>query len=303
MDDICLDCRSELSAYVDGQLEPKVIADFQQHFENCEPCSSELLTLKSLNQFLVENMKPEAMPEIELWDDLEAVLPSVCDLVKDDLSAFLDHELPAAATEGVSRHTKECLPCMSAYRDLNDASRAIAKGLELPGSIKIDLWPAVKARLNEDCVLIQGELSSYSDQEVPTLRHRSITKHLLDCEDCRNHFDRISAVGDLVRDVFKPPIPDNFDIWPSVKSQLQVVPFTPKVEKGKIGGMKAKIASPRVFWASSAAAVVAIVGSLALWMGIPKAHAIELVSSEAYLIEAAMTEPAEMAEAVVYDEQ
>jgi len=302
MDNICLDYRTDLSAFVDGQLEPKVLADFQIHLDGCEPCSSELQTLKSLNQFLAENMKVDSMPEIELWNALEALLPPVCELVKDDLSAFIDHELTQAATEGVSRHTKECLPCMSAYKELNDTSRSIAKALELSDSIKIDLWPAVKARLNEDCVLIQGELSSYSDQEVPTLRHRSITKHLLDCGECRNHFDKISFVGDVIRDVYRPTIPDNFDLWPDVKRKLQVVPFTPKVEMGKVG-MKAKIASPRMFWASSAAAVLAIVGSAALWLGAPKAHAVELVSSEAYLIEAAMTEPAEMAEAVVYDEQ
>ena len=302
MDDTCLDYRNELSAFVDGQLEAKMLADFQSHIDGCRPCSSELQTLKSLNQFLAENMKMDAMPEIDLWDRLEAELPPICELVKDDLSAFIDRELTPAATEGVSKHTKECLPCMSAYKELTDTSRSIAKALELPDSIKIDLWTGVKARLNEDCALIQGELSSYSDQEVPTLRHRSITKHLLDCGDCRHHFDKISSVGDIIRDVYRPAIPDSFDLWPDVKRKLQVVPFTPKVEKGKVG-MKAKISSPRMFWASSAAAVVAIVGSAAMWMSAPKAHAVELVSSEAYLIEAAMTEPAEMAEAVVYDEQ
>lgn len=302
MDDICVRCRSDLSAFVDGQLESHTQTELQAHISNCELCSQELETLRSLTQLLTEGLNPEDVPMPDLWSRIEDSLPSACELVKDDLSAYLDNELPPAAQEGVHKHIKECLPCMAAFKDLNEANKVIAKGLELPASIKIDLWPAVKARLNEDCALIQSELSSYADQEVPTLRHRGITKHLLDCQACRDNFDNISAVGDIIRDAYKPAIPDNFDLWPEVKRQLQVVPFTPKSgeQKQKPAG---KFGGPRLYWATSAAAAIGIVGSLALWLSAPKLQPVEPVTSEAYLIESAMTQPAEVAEAVVYEEQ
>jgi anti-sigma factor RsiW len=302
MDDICVRYRSDLSAFADGQLEAHVQAEVQSHVGNCELCSEELETLRALSQFLIDGFNPENLPMPDLWTRIEDSLPSACELVVVDLSAYLDNELPPAAQEGVNKHIKECLPCMSAFKDLNEATKTIAKGLELPASIKIDLWPAVKARLNEDCALIQSELSSYADQEVPTLRHRSVTKHLLDCQQCRENFDKISAVGEVIRDAYKPVIPDNFDLWPDVKRQLQVVPFTPKSgeQKQQSGG---RFGGTRLYWATSAAAAVAIVGSLALWMGAPQLHAVEPVTSEAYLIESAMTQPAEIAEAVVYDQQ
>jgi anti-sigma factor RsiW len=302
VDDICVRYRSDLSAFVDGQLEAHVQGEVQSHLGNCELCSQELETLRALTQFLTDGFSPENLPMPDLWSRIEDSLPSDCELVVADLSAYLDNELPPAAQEGVNKHIKECLPCMSAFKELNQATKVIAKGLELPASIKIDLWPAVKARLNEDCALIQSELSSYADQEVPTLRHRSITKHLLDCQQCRDNFDKISAVGEVIRDAYQPAIPDNFDLWPEVKRQLQVVPFTPKSGEQK-QQRGTRFGGARLYWATSAAAAVAIVGSLALWMGAPQLHAVEPVTSEAYLIESAMTQPAEIAEAVVYDQQ
>ncbi len=150
--------------------------------------------------------------------------------------------------------------------------------------------------------MIQSELSGYADQEVVTLRHRSITKHLLDCQECQFQFDKISTVGEVIRDAYKPAIPDNFDIWPEVKRQLQVVPFTAKGNQ-QPPAAKFGFTNSRMLWASSAAAVMAIVGSLAIWVGAPKALHTDPVTSESYLIESAMTQPVEIAEAVVYDQQ
>ncbi len=147
MDETCVHCRSELSAYVDGQLESQTQTEFTAHIGNCELCSDELSRLKLLKQLLSEHMAPEKVSMPELWPAIECSLPSVCELIEEDLSAYLDNELPVGAQEGVKRHIKECLPCMSAFKEINETSRLLAKSLELPLSIKVDLLAGCKVSL------------------------------------------------------------------------------------------------------------------------------------------------------------
>ncbi len=308
MEDVCVKYRSELSALIDGQLEAKVQTEMHAHINDCDNCTQEFETLKSLGQFLGENMFSDDVAVPELWDLMQAELPSLCDVVRDDLSSFIDSELPPPAHEGVDKHLKECLPCMSSYKELNNVSKLISKSLELPASVKVDLWPAVKARLNEDCALIQGELSAYADQEVEILRHRTITKHLVDCTDCKASFESISSVGELLRDSYKPAIAEEFDLWPQVKRQLQVVPITLKTEQQQqqqpaatAVPAQSKFKSPRLYMASAAAVVVLVAASLGI-VGMTK-HKVVPLSSEAYLIESTMSQPTEIAEAVVYDQE
>jgi predicted anti-sigma-YlaC factor YlaD len=305
MDNFCDRCRIELSAYLDGELEKEFHQEVQAHLGNCEPCSDELTTLKSLTTLLTENiLGPEAsMPDI--WAGIEGSLPSVCDVMREDLSAYLDSELTPPAQEGVNKHLKECNDCLSDFKALNAANQFLVKGLELPASIKVDLWPAVKARLNEDCALIKSELSSYVDQEVPTLRHRGITTHLMECQDCRLEFNQISSVGDIIRDVYKPELPENFDLWPEIRSKLQVVPFSPKTAEpaAAASNKPAKFSGRKNVYLTAAAAVtIAIAGSLTFFVISPQPAPAETVSSENYLIESALMEPTDNAEAVVYEQ-
>jgi predicted anti-sigma-YlaC factor YlaD len=158
----------------------------------------------------------------------------------------------------------------------------------------------VKSRLNEDCALIASEISSYVDQEVATLRHRGITTHLIDCQDCRLQFNRISVVGDFIRDSYKPDLPENFDLWPQIKSKLQVVPFSPKKEAPAAKQMR--FSGQKVYLTAAAAVMIAIVGSLTFFFISPQPAPAETVSSERYLIESALMEPTDNAEAVVYEQ-
>jgi anti-sigma factor RsiW len=299
MDNSCTRYRTELSAFIDGQLEKEQHSEVQVHVGNCEQCTSELNTLKSLTSFLSSNLaiKDDIVPNI--WSAMQDSMPSICELMRAELSAYLDGELTAASQEGVNKHLKECTDCMSEFKLLNSTNRLLVKGLELPAHVKVDLWTSVKAQLNEDCALINTDLSSYIDQEVPSLRHRNITAHLIDCPDCRVRFNGLSSVGDLIRDVYKPEIADNFDLWPAIKSKLQVVPFTGKQQVEP----KKKFAGQRMYLTAAAAAMIAIVGSLAFWFGTPQAVTADTVSSEGYLIESALKEPTDVAEAAVYEQK
>ncbi len=299
MDNSCTRYRTELSAFIDGQLDKEQHSEVQVHVGNCELCTSELDSLKSLTSFLASGLAVQEDIIPNIWTAIQNAMPSICELMRTELSAYLDGELTAAAQEGVNKHLKECPECLAEFKLLNATNRLLVKGLELPAGVKVDLWTLVKAQLNEDCALINTELSSYVDQEVPTLRHRSITAHLIDCPDCRIRFNGLSAVGDMIKDSYKPDLPENFDLWPGIKSKLQVVPFTGKQQASP----KQRFGGQRVYLTAAAAVMIAVIGSLAFWFGTPQPVTADTVSSEGYLIESALKEPTDVAEAAVYEQK
>jgi anti-sigma factor RsiW len=294
MDTACTRYRDELSAFCDGQLDAKIHADVQGHLNSCEFCSVELETLRRLTKFLGEQLQPGAVELPELWQGIQARMPSVCDVMREDLSAYLDGELPPAAQEGVNKHLKDCPECLESFTQLNATNRLLSKGLELPLSIKVDLWPAVKAQLNQDCALILSELSAYADQEVVNLRHRNITNHLIDCQACRVEFNALTTIGDVVRDAYRPFISDDFNLWPGIREKMQIIPFAPKA------AARAQSSRPRWLVGAVAASVIGGVGLLATFT-IPKAQG-QTISSEAYLIESALMEPSDAAETAAYEQ-
>jgi anti-sigma factor RsiW len=305
MDTACTRYRNELSALIDGQLDVKTEADVQGHLNQCANCSDELETLKKLTKFLCAELKSDDMPMPDIWKGISEQMGTVCEVMREDLSAYLDGELTPAAQEGVNAHLKQCPDCLGSFTQLNAANRLVSKGLELPASFKVDLWPAVKAQLNEDCALIRSEISAYVDQEVATLRHRNITNHLIDCQDCRVQYTQLSSVSDIVRDAYKPEFPENFDLWPGIKEKMQVVPFVAK-DSGATnqGNSVVAMKSRRSRWiaAGVAAAVVGLTG-LVYTVTLPKVAQNETISSEAYLIESSLVEPSDIAEAATYEQQ
>lgn len=297
--DKCQLLKEELSALLDNQVSGSLKSEIEDHLLTCEACTKEFESLKGLVSLLGKALVPEDAQIPDIWGALSSSsMPSVCDVIQEDLSAYLDGELTAPAQEGVNKHLKECETCLGKFKDINDTNRLLAKGLELPAAIEIDLWSGVKSRLNADCALIDNELSAYLDQEVVTLRHREITKHLTDCQTCQEDFNKLSSVGDLIRDAYKPEIPDNFDLWPGIKSKLQVVQFTPKAQPKQAKGI------PKKYYvlAASAAAFVLFFGLGAVWLNSPGESSVKRVSAEEYLINSSLLEPADKAEANIYDE-
>lgn len=301
VDSICDNYKDELSALLDNQIGVSLKSEVESHLEACPECAAEFESLKAVSNLLSKAFVAEGeMPDI--WTKIAIDMPSVCDVIVDDLSAYLDGELTSPAQEGVNQHLKDCADCLAKFTALNQTNRLLAKGLELPLNVEVNLWSAIKERLSADCALIDNELSAYLDQEVVTLRHREITKHLTDCSNCQVEFGKLTNVGDVIRDSYKPNIPDDFDLWPGIKSKLQVVPFTPKAPA--VSGSKVKgVIDRRVYALAAVAAVFVLVFGLgAFWLNSPEQSNIRQVSAEGYLIDSSLLQPADKAEAVVYEE-
>ncbi|MFA6212138.1 MAG: anti-sigma factor [Candidatus Obscuribacterales bacterium] len=301
VDSTCDKYKDELSALLDNQVGSNLKSEIESHLEACAECTVEFESLKAVSKLLGKAFAADAeMPDI--WSKIALDMPSVCDVIVDDLSAYLDGELTSPAQEGVNQHLKDCADCLAKFTALNQTNRLLAKGLELPSSLEVNLWSSIKERLSADCALIDNELSAYLDQEVVTLRHREITKHLTDCSNCQAEFGKLTNVGDIIRDSYKPNIPDDFDLWPSIKSKLQVVPFTPKTQTATSSKVKGVI-DRRIYALAAVAAVFVLVFGLgAFWLNSPEQSNVRQVSAEGYLIDSSLLQPADKAEAVVYEE-
>lgn len=292
----CTDYQEDLSALLDNELGVNESKDINNHLSGCDDCSARYETVKSLSGLLSKECgNIGEMPD--LWASLKDELPSICVVIEEDLSAYLDGELPAAAQEGVKQHLDDCVECLDKFKLLNSTNQLLSKGLQLPADIEIDIWSAVKDKLESDCETVREDLSAYSDQEVDSSRHRFITSHLIECVPCREAYEGITKVGDLIKSHYTPKIPENLNLWPGIKVKMQVVPFTPREQQKT----KKKVRPRVAVMAAAAAAVVGLLGSLALWLSSPDEQMMASISPEQYLIESSFQEPTDSAEAMVYE--
>lgn len=292
--DTCKEFRNDYSAYLDGELGDFRRDEVVSHLGGCEACSREMARLKQGSGVLRQAAERCGDECPDLWSALAARLPSVCELVQDDFSAYLDGELIPPAKEGVSEHLQSCQPCHERFQDMSRVTALISRGLELPPSMPLDIWSSVSHRLTEDCSLIGEELSSFYDREVSADRHRSVTAHLLECADCRDQLSLVTHTGDLLQNLYQPDLPEDFDLWPLIKNKIKVVPFGHRERKRRT-------LLHRRLYATAAVIAVGVLASIALFVNFHSVDSIQPVTAESYLIESALGEPAELAEAVVYE--
>lgn len=287
----CAHHQASFAALLDKQLNMPEQGALEEHLCNCHDCATLFAEHKVLGQKLSHYFLQAGSELPDLWSGLEAKLPPACELIVAELSAFLDGELTRAAQEGVRVHLKDCQQCLAQFRVLNTTNRLIPRALELPAKTKIDLWPQLRAQLNENCTLIASELSAFIDQEMPMQRHRDITVHILECPSCSDTVRSFSGVGELITSGYQPLVPENLNLLPAVTRELKVVPFTakdkPKEKAGRI---------PLI-------AVCAASGFLMLAMLCVLAFAYSarpLISAEDYLVRTSFGRPLGNAEEIVY---
>lgn len=291
---LCADFSEDLSAYIDGELDAGRQSELLEHMGACGDCQTAHSNLRQTVSLVSQGKLAAYAKCPDIWSALSSKLPSVCEIIEEDFSAYLDGELIIPAKEGVSEHLQDCSPCHTKFQGLSQVNGLVSRGLELSDSVEIDLWASIRGRLDQDCQLIRDDLSSFYDREVTPQRHRAITGHLLECSDCRDQLALINQSADLIRESYQPDFPEEFDLWPQIKSKMNVVQFVPKEKRRK------EFLSRRM---AAIAAVVAggvLAGATVLYNFSIGAN-LRPVTAESYLIESALGEPASMAEAMVYE--
>lgn len=296
---LCADFKEDMSAYLDGELDNGRQSELVQHLEDCGACQGHHTQMRQTVSLMAQSKLAAYAKCPDLWSGIASKLPSVCQTIEADFSAYLDGELIVPAKEGVSEHLQLCQPCHGKFQELSQVNGLLSRGLALDKTFEVDIWSQIKNRLDEDCLLIKDELSSFYDREVSAQRHRTITSHLLDCANCRDSLSMIAHTGELLRDSYQPEIPEDFDLWPEIKAKMQLVQF-PKEKKRK----DSPWLQPRSLQvlAASAAVAAGLVAAVTVFMSTSAVN-VKPVTAESYLIESALGEPANVAEAMVYENQ
>jgi anti-sigma factor RsiW len=291
----CSDFTEDLSALVDGELDTHKQTALSEHVSACSPCRSRHNTFKGIGKLLQGVHARVQDSAVDIWALVADRLPSVCECIQEDLSAYLDGELIAPAKEGVAQHLESCADCLNKFNQLSKVNGLLSKGLVLSDTVEIDLWSQVKSRLNEDCTLIRAELSPFIDREVATLRHRTITQHLTECGECKDEFSALSDTGEAIRTSYQPEITPDFDLWPQIQTRLNVIPLESKEHIRRIK-------PTRRLYAVAAALVAGVAASVMFfYTQTQSVTSLAPVTAEAYLIDQSLGEPTDVAEAVVYD--
>lgn len=296
----CQEIKEELSAYIDGELAVDRQTELTNHLSACSDCSAQHLSLRQTISLLAQGKLAAYAKCPDIWAEMQAKLPSVCQTIQEDFSAYLDGELIIPAKEGVSEHLTACSPCHARFQGISQVNAAISRSFQLPESLEIDIWTGLKSRLDEDCQLIKDELSSFFDRELTSSRHRTITTHLLECTDCRDELALVSRTSELLRESYVQDLPEEFDLWPEIKAKMQVLPLPAEKRRKE----KSPIAFPRNLQLVGAAAAVlaGVMVALSIFLSSGSVN-LRPVTAESYLIESALGEPADMAEAMVYENQ
>ena len=288
---ICENFREDLSSHFDGELEAARATIVDSHLKECEACRAAFNKLGGLSKLLAGARQVEDVPDI--WQAISDKIDTDEHVLDEDLSAYLDSELPPATYQGVREHLDSCAQCTNKQADLKAVSGLIQQALSLPENLEVNIWPALRSRLNEDCALIQGELSAFLDQEVATLRHRNVVAHLMQCPTCKGLFDQLDSVGNLIRTNYTPAIPDDFDLWPEIKAKLQVVPFTARPKQ------PAKVIPFKRRAYAIAAAIVAL-GLVAAFVT-RQQQGYSHLTAEAYMIDSALEDQGDNPDQFVYE--
>lgn len=288
---ICENFKDDLSAHFDGELDADRASQVDAHLKECEVCRQAFNKMGGLSKFLAGARTSEEVPDI--WQAIAGKIDANDHVSEEDLSAYLDSELPPATYEGVREHLDGCAPCTIKQSELKTVSGLIQDALALPENIEVNIWPALRSRLNEDCALIQSELSAFLDQEVATLRHRNVVGHLMQCPTCKGLFDQLDSVGNIIRTNYRPEIPEDFDLWPEIKAKLQVVPFAARPKQ------PAKVIPFKRRAYAIAAAIVAL-GLVAAFVT-RQQQSYSHLTAEAYMIDSALEDQGDNPDQFVYE--
>ena len=299
MAEVCTKYQEDLSALMDQELTGTEKSLLEEHLIDCKECLSRFESLKSLSKFLEDEIETPDAPD-EFWANSSEKIPSVCQVIDEDLSAYIDAELPPHAQEGVKKHLSECSSCLEKFKLLNSTNQLLSKGLELPQDLEINIWDSVKSRMSVDCEIIEAELSAFIDQEVDSTRHLAITNHLMECRPCQSKFERMAQIGGFLRDNYQPKFEADFDLWPGIKSKMQVVPFTPRTQGTTPSRLH--LSSRSKIIATAAAVFMAFMGTGAYWLSMPDDDTVTPLTAEGYLIESSFDDPGGAPEEVIYEQ-
>jgi anti-sigma factor RsiW len=140
----------DLSAYVDGELDPTLAGEVREHLRACPTCEQEVAWLRDVTGMV--RAVPHAAPkQATAWkaESLSAREPRrlQCTVVLTEASALIDGELSDEEALDVQAHLYACESCYHAYRQLGEVAEALqaTEPAPAPAGLEQRVWAAIEA--------------------------------------------------------------------------------------------------------------------------------------------------------------
>lgn len=137
-----------ISAFFDGELDPKMYYSVEEHLNDCEICHQKYKKLEAVRNLI--QLSVNAL-DIDFWNTVYYRLISSkdldCQFVIDEISAYIDKELDLEIINSITDHVRTCEYCTETLRKTQKVQKEIQSAM-LSVSKNIDLWPKVFYKLN-----------------------------------------------------------------------------------------------------------------------------------------------------------
>lgn len=146
----CEEVAEELSAFFDGELDTVNYYSIEEHLESCETCKDKYQQLEYIRKLIKSSV--ESL-DIDLWEKVYARLIQPdqleCGFVMNELSAYMDKELPGVLQRNISEHILSCKTCRKEFENIKTIQEKVKQILLWPAE-DVNLWPAISYRLNRE---------------------------------------------------------------------------------------------------------------------------------------------------------
>ncbi len=208
---------AELEAHLEGELRPFVA----KHASECRDCSGLLADLQWIQVSAREI--PEQNPSPQVWSRIQAAVAverkssdAECGRFAGQLEAFLDGDLDSS----VLAHAQSCQSCGAVLADMQTIqSAAHALPLEEPS---IDLWPAIRASLIRENVLLPALCAQFSEELEPYLEGEQksfVALHASQCEPCAALLADLETIRAAARNL--PEQEPSRAVWANIRARLE----------------------------------------------------------------------------------
>ena len=152
-----------ISFYIDGELSSSLKAQVEEHMKSCGTCRAKYDIIKSMLTDLKNVFEPEELPCEQLESFANKSTSQQYRLFKDNLSAYIDNELPDEENLRIKKFTinnpdarRELQDNYNIKRMMKDSfdksktdskqdfSRSVLKQLELEEEVSLGFHPAIK---------------------------------------------------------------------------------------------------------------------------------------------------------------
>ncbi|MEW5821427.1 MAG: zf-HC2 domain-containing protein [Cyanobacteriota bacterium] len=220
----CEKIKETLSAYIDGEISDNETLLIENHLADCNSCKNELSILENISSKIKGSLFSE---EIDIPDFSESIMNRLsekqdisCDIVNEELSAYFDAEIKPILYYSIEEHLKNCPKCNEKYQKLEVLRNLIKLSVD---SLDIDLWKKIYQRLIQpdhiECNFVSEQLSAYIDKEINADLYKSISEHVLSCQQCRKELNELKYIQQNIKKALLKPF-NNIDLWPSIRYKL-----------------------------------------------------------------------------------